>query len=118
LIGFGFYINGTNTECYFIFSDGTRSDVKTTTSLDKFTELRINPPFSEVKRVRILYKDTRSSNNYSGLFLGIELFDPQGNKLLSAGKQTDSRSSWFEFELEPGERIIGLKSGRRDKQIC
>jgi len=68
-------VNGTNTECYFMFQDGTRSDVKTTTSMDKFTEVRITPPFTEVKKVRILYKDTRSSNNYSGLFLGIELFD-------------------------------------------
>lgn len=101
-----------------MFSDGTRSDVKTTTCLDKFTELRLNPQFCEIKKVRVLYKDTRSSNNYSGLFLGIEIFDAQGNKLLQAGKQTDSRSSWFEFELEAGERMIGLKSGRREKQIC
>jgi len=98
-----------------MFNDGTRSDVKTTTSLDKFTELRINPAFCEIKKVRVLYKDTRSSINFSGLFLGIELFDMQGTRLLQAGKQTDSRSSWFEFELEPGERMIGLKSGRRDK---
>lgn len=69
-----------------MFSDGTRSDVKTTTSLEKFTELRMNPAFGEIKKVRIFYKDTRSSNNYSGLFLGIELYDAQGNRLLQAGK--------------------------------
>lgn len=55
-----------------------------------------------------------------GLFSGIEFYDVEGNIILTAGR-VNEKMPWFKYidvYLEDNERIVGLKSGRRNEQVA
>lgn len=47
--------------------------------------------------------------------MGIEIFDDKCNSVLQAGDFDNSASKLTDFKLDAGERLIGVKSGRRGK---
>jgi hypothetical protein len=50
--------------------------------------------------------------------MGIEIFDDKNTSVLKAGDFTnDSNSQLTNFQIEAGERLIGVKSGRRGSDI-
>ena len=54
IVGFGFFTE--TDEIYFIFSDGSKSEIKTTTELNKFTEKSF-PKETKISRLLIHHKD-------------------------------------------------------------
>jgi hypothetical protein len=73
----------------------------------------VNPAESEVRRVVYLH-------NGSSTFLGVKLFDKDGNKLLETASWNAYNNHFNKkktIELAEGERIIGIKSTSRD-QYC
>ena len=81
-MGFGFYGSSCSTESYFIFSDGSKSDLTTTTALNLFTENSI-PGNTQIKRVSINHKNKNSGD--PGQLLGIEIFDEKNISILKVG---------------------------------
>ena len=55
-----------------------------------------------------------------GLFSGIEFYDANGSKILSAGRMLEAMP-WFkylEFTIDQNERLVGVKSGRRGAKVA
>ena len=110
-MGFGFFDTYHDVESYFIFSDGSKSEIKTTTELNKFTETSF-PVETKISRLLINHKS--KSSKYPGLLMGIEIFDDKNVSILKAGDFTqDQYTKLTEIKIEAGERLIGVKSGRR-----
>ncbi len=50
--------------------------------------------------------------------MGVELIDFAGKSVIKAGDHKIDRSKYTEINLEAGERIIGMKSGRRGRTVA
>ena len=44
----------------------------------------------------------------------IQYLDSQGNQLLTAGEEWGSDIVWKDFELQQGERVIGIQANAND----
>ncbi len=55
-----------------------------------------------------------------GLFSGVDFYDANGKRILRAGRM-DEKMPWFkylEFTIEQNERLVGIKSGRREEKVA
>ncbi len=98
----------------FIFSDGTRAEFKTNTKEAEFKEEILNPADACVRRVIIYYyhNDYDSSERMNG----IQFLDKDNESILRAGYwSADSCFKEHRIDLKEGERILGVKSGRRNQ---
>lgn len=57
----------------------------------------------------------KEDSDFPGILVGIEIFDNKNTSVLKAGDFAINRSKLTDFKLEAGERLIGVKSGRRGK---
>lgn len=58
LVGFGFANSYSDAECYFIYSDGNKSEIKTTTHISKFKETLFDP--ATIKKFKFHIKNEKS----------------------------------------------------------
>lgn len=63
----------------------------TATNLANFSETKIHPEGSQVKKIKIQYIDHSTAR---GLFSGLEFFDANGTSILKAGR-INERMPWF-----------------------
>jgi hypothetical protein len=80
--------------------------------MTNFSEVRLKVDVSYIRRVKIQYFEHTTA---MGLFSGVEFYDANGAKILTAGRMKEDMV-WFkylEFQIEENERIVGVKSGRR-----
>ena len=99
-----------------MFNDGTTCGTKTTNP-SNFNEVKIHPEGSIVRKIRIQYIEHSTA---MGLFSGVEFFDAQGTRILKAGR-VNEQMPWFKFlevKIDENERIVGVKSGKRDGVIA
>ena len=66
--------------------------------------------------MRIHHRDL-SDKLYYGLMMGIEIFNDKNVSVLKAGNFKTENSKWTEIKIEAGERLIGVKSGRRGSDL-
>lgn len=52
-----------------------------------------------------------------GTLCGVQLIDSEGKPVLKAGhtETENSQYTYHDFKLEPNERIVGVKAGRRNE---
>ncbi len=79
--------------------------------MNEFTETKFDQRVTFIKIIRVHYKD--STSDQPGLFMGVELFDFAGKTVVKAGFHANVSSKYQDVELVMGERIIGIKCGRR-----
>lgn len=108
MIGFGNY---NSKEWYFVFNDGERSVCKTNQRLLDFTENFMEDD-ATVTRIRVLYDEDTC------LFQGIRYYNLNEIVLSAGNLWDDSSTSWKDYELEQGERVIGVVSGRRGEPFA
>ena len=95
-----------------IFSDGTRIEFPCTSDASDFKDILIQPAESEVRAVLLRYY-TRQDQNES-LINGIQFLDKNNTIILKAGNwPVDPNRKDFRIDIKEGERIVGMKSGRR-----
>ena len=112
---------------YFIFNDGTKTETKSdfifqdtqrqVADLSNFREVFIDPEDSEVRKVRLRYRNKNYAGNqtYVGTLCGVQFINDKDKSILKAGhtETENSQYTYHEFKLEPNERIVGVKGGRR-----
>ena len=87
-----------------IMSNGKQSDLPLNAYQGAgYTEVRINPPTAEVRKV-IQWGNLE--------FAGVQFFDKDGKMILEAGRISGAQK---EIDLAEGERLIGMKSKKREK---
>ena len=93
-----------------MFSDGQISECRTNRRLLDFRSQTMEvEDFSNVQlaEITMLYDDNR------GHFRGIQIFDSEKVCVLSMGDFDDWSNNRLTVQVEPGERILGLKAGKR-----
>lgn len=112
IIGVG-YFDGQH-EYYFIFSDGTQTEMQKVRNKCLIREVFLKPQGTTVKKVRVYYYDDHGDEN-DGSLRGVEMYDKYNTCLLYThrAKVLDPRYKLKEIVLEDGERLIGIKSGLR-----
>ena len=102
---------------YFIFNDFTQTQIDKKGPSSKNKETLIGPVGSIVRKVRIQYF-VKYSDYADGTFAGIIFFDESGEPILQAGFINKPNAAIYavkDYELDEDERIIGVKSGLREK---
>lgn len=79
IVAFGNY----EAEFYFVYLDGSKSEIKTKTEIEKFKEHRFDS--APIKTIRIIYCNGNSP--YAGCMIGIELLNYSGKRMLKIGSQ-------------------------------
>ena len=109
----GVWFNPQTWEWDFIFSDGSKTDK--TVPLKPDVMWIKNP--TQVKTVRILFNVT---STYSSALIGLEMWDHSNALCLQTPKPREysqdpntSDLAIKQLDLEPYERIIGVRSGSR-----
>jgi hypothetical protein len=70
-----------------------------------------------IRKIRIQYF-VNYSDYADGTFAGLIFFDKQGEPILQAGFINKPNAAIYavkEYELQEGERVLGVKSGLREK---
>ena len=77
----------------------------------------ISPPGSIVRKIRIQYFN-KYSDQADGTFAGLIFYDKVGEPILQAGFINKPNAAIYavkDYDLDEGERIVGIRSGLRDK---
>ncbi len=107
-------MNGNSEFRAVIFSDGTRIDFPCTTNASNFKDFLIQPAESEVRAALLRYYTGKTPNE--GLINGIQFLDKNSTIILKAGywdAPSDLNRKEYRIDIKEGERIVGVKSGRR-----
>ncbi len=88
--------------------------------MSDFYDTFFNQRDTPVKTISVHYmNDDEENHERRGLFLGIELIDLEGESIMTAGKTDQKkRSNFIQFQLEKGERIIGMVSKRHGRNLA
>jgi hypothetical protein len=113
LSGLGFEGSGDETQMVAIFKDGKRS-YHFADDKDKFKETYFDQTLTPIKTIKAYYFSEKEYEE-PGLLLGIELLDFSDQRICRAGntRRNYENTEVKEFELMEGERLLGIKYGRR-----
>ena len=105
---FGFNVE----DSYMILKDGSTSEDLADIDKSWFEETLFDQIATPVKTLKLTYCN-EDSHYAAGLIVGVKLFDKNGNSICKTGYFGASDKSSTSIVLEEGERIIGMKSGKR-----